>query len=307
MVRPAGEAAPAEDGRTSATVHPTAVLRGDVELGEGCVVGEHAIVGPGVRLGARCRIAAMAIVEEDVILEEDCEVGPRGLLRGPLVAGKRNCFDEGCFIGCHSPLSGALPNGHVSIGDDCLFEIGSIVLAPRGLNGQPGVTRIGNGVMVQLKAEVSHDCVLEDGVFLNGELAGYCHLMANAKVAKGAILHQFTTVGTSSFCTMMTKVRHDVLPFCVMDDVLLVDRVALSRQSKSEKEAEELDQFYSRQFSSEATPYVRSLDGLLPEDTEGPWFSGELRRFFQIRSQMRDRRPLARYGAASQLHKDEPT
>ncbi|CAE7791797.1 DEK1 [Symbiodinium sp. CCMP2456] len=129
LVRPAGEAAPAEYGRTSATVHPTAVLRGDVELGEGCVVGEHAIVGPRVRLGARCRIAAMAIVEEDVTLDEDCEVGPRGLLRGPLVAGKRNRFDEGCFIGCHSPLSGALPNGHISIGDDCLFEIGSIVRA----------------------------------------------------------------------------------------------------------------------------------------------------------------------------------
>ena len=62
--------------------------------------------------------------EEDVILEEDCEasqcepsaarisevcalqVGPRGLLRGPLVAGKRNRFDEGCFIG---PLPKIVP------------------------------------------------------------------------------------------------------------------------------------------------------------------------------------------------------
>ena len=86
----------------------------------------HAAALPPWRLWRTCRPldaymapAACACLadEEYVILEEDCEaslcepsaarisevcalqVGPRGLLRGPLVAGKRNRFDEGCFIG----------------------------------------------------------------------------------------------------------------------------------------------------------------------------------------------------------------
>ncbi|CAE7791782.1 unnamed protein product [Symbiodinium sp. CCMP2456] len=138
-----------------------------------------------------------------------------------------------------------------------------------------------------------HQKVLEDGVFLNGELAGYCHLMANAKAHLFLFHHRingkfrpvvhaswafawhmaeycmapsfFYDTGRRSLgfiglsgqrrnpppvyygwyqlflhhddegqpnaiepeyaSELPAEVRHDVLPFCVMDDVLLVDRV----------------------------------------------------------------------------------
>ncbi|CAJ1451209.1 unnamed protein product [Effrenium voratum] len=284
----------------TAVIAAGAVIREDVTLGAGCHIGEFAIVGPRVVLGPNCRVAAMAVVEADVTLGADCEVCCRALVRGPLTAGARCRFEEAAVIGGHSSHQGATRNGSIRIGDDCIFELGSVVLAPRGDAGVSGVTAIGNGVVVHMKGEVSHDCVLEDGVFLNGELAGFCHIMAHAKVGKGAVFHQFTTLGSGAFCAMLTKVRFDVLPFCVFDEhVLLVDRVALARDGRSAQEADELDAFYSRHFSSQAAAYIQSLDGIL-SDAEGAWYSAEVRRFFQIRGSMRDRRLLARYGEREQ-------
>merc|ERR1740139_794895 len=116
---------------------------------------------------------------------------------------------------------------------------------------------------------------------------------------KGAMVHQFTTVGAGAFITMGTKVRFDVLPFCVFDErKLLLDRVALQRSGRTQREADELQAFYQRHFSSTATHYIQEIDGFLPGPPPHPdvWSSAVLRRFFQLRRGMRDKRLLARFG-----------
>ncbi|CAE8603156.1 unnamed protein product, partial [Polarella glacialis] len=281
-----------------------AVVRDNVTLGGGCELGEFCMVGPQVELGPNCRVAPMGMVQNDVVLGFGCQVAERALLRGPLRAGNRCKFDEQSIIGGHSSHLNAVRHGQIQIGNNCTFEIGSVVLAPRGVHGAPGVTRIGDGVIVHMKAEVSHDCVLEDGVACNGELSGFCHIMKGGKVSKGTVLHQFTTVGTGAFLAMSRKVRLDVLPYCIFDEHSVLDRVSLGRNGVSPEEADELDAFYQRHFSSEAAQYCQSVEGLLPRssDGEGFWFASELRRFFAIRAQMRDQRLLATFGVDESVH-----
>ncbi|CAE8593142.1 unnamed protein product, partial [Polarella glacialis] len=281
-----------------------AVVRDNVTLGGGCELGEFCMVGPQVELGPNCRVAPMGMVQNDVVLGFGCQVAERALLRGPLRAGNRCNFDEQSIIGGHSSHLNAVRHGQIQIGNNCTFEIGSVVLAPRGVHGAPGVTRIGDGVIVHMKAEVSHDCVLEDGVACNGELSGFCHIMKGGKVSKGTVLHQFTTVGTGAFLAMSRKVRLDVLPYCIFDEHSVLDRVSLGRNGVSPEEADELDAFYQRHFSSEAAQYCQSVEGLLPRssDGEGFWFASELRRFFAIRAQMRDQRLLATFGVDESVH-----
>merc|ERR1712228_657157 len=139
------------------------------------------------------------------------------------------------------------------------------------------------------------------GVELAGALTGYCHIMAGAKVTKGATLHQFTTVGSASFVTMGTKVRYDVLPYCAFDETTVVlDRVALQRLGTTPAQAEELQSFYETHLASMNTFYLQDFESLVvarPEQ-QTAWFMAALSRFFAIRASMRDRRLLARFGSA---------
>merc|ERR1712110_323945 len=125
---------------------------------------------------------------------------------------------------------------------------------------------------------------------MGGELTGYCHAMRGAKIMKGATVHQFTTLGTGSFLAMGSKVRYDVLPYCVFDEnTVVLDRIALRRLDVSPGQADELGAFYDRHFSTDTAHYCMSAEGLLPPPAEshGVWFAAELRRFFGIRSNMR--------------------
>eukprot|EP00927_Polykrikos_kofoidii_P030446 TRINITY_DN2616_c0_g2_i1.p1 TRINITY_DN2616_c0_g2~~TRINITY_DN2616_c0_g2_i1.p1 ORF type:complete len:737 (-),score=82.14 TRINITY_DN2616_c0_g2_i1:23-2140(-) len=288
-------------------IKANAVVKENVILGSGCEIREFAVVGPDVELGAGCVVDMFASVQGDVVLGENCEVGQKAIIQGPIRAGDRNHFQQFAIIGGHSTHLNAIRNGAIIIGSDCVFEIGAAVLSPRGSGTSQdgacsvGSTRLGNRVFVHMRAEVSHDCILEDDVDLVGELAGFCHLMRGAKVMKGVTVHQFTTVGTCSFVAMCNKVRFDVLPYCVFEeDAVVLDNVALRRDGLSLPQINELGTFYERHFSSEMSHYCQSLEGLVPPAVEGnvPWFADELRRFFDIRGGMRDKRMLARFGRA---------
>eukprot|EP00929_Paragymnodinium_shiwhaense_P078070 TRINITY_DN4038_c0_g6_i1.p1 TRINITY_DN4038_c0_g6~~TRINITY_DN4038_c0_g6_i1.p1 ORF type:complete len:3397 (-),score=679.25 TRINITY_DN4038_c0_g6_i1:737-10216(-) len=288
------------------TIHEGAMIKDNVVLGAGCEVGEFAVIGPHVTLGAGCRVEMFASIQNDVVLGECCEIAQRAILKGPLRAGKRNKFQEFCLVGGHSTHLGAKRSGHVAIGSDCVFETHTVVLAPRGReeqNGEltPSVTEIGDRVFVFMNAEVSHDCILEDDVNLVGDTTGYCHLMRGAKIMKGSTVHQFTTIGTGAFLAMGSTVRYDVLPYCIFDEnTVVLDRVALRRLGVDSSQADELNAFYSRHFSSHSAHYCQSVEDLLPPtlQSHGVWYAAELRRFFAIRSRMRDKRMLARFGSA---------
>lgn len=151
-----------------------------------------------------------------------------------------------------------------------------------------------------MRAEVSHDCILDEDVDLVGELTGFCHVMRSAKLMKGTTVHQFTTIGTGAFLAMGSKVRYDVLPYCIFDEnTVVLDRIALRRLGISPAQAHELEDFYERHFLSDTAHYCLSVEDMLPPPVEchGIWFASELRRFFGIRARMRDVRMLARFGS----------
>jgi NDP-sugar pyrophosphorylase family protein len=82
---------------TTATVAPSARVRGPVVIGPACHVEAEATVGPGVVLGAGCRIAAGAEIEGAVLWEE-VHVGAGARLSGCLVG-------RGASIGAHARVT----------------------------------------------------------------------------------------------------------------------------------------------------------------------------------------------------------
>lgn len=93
----------------TASVAPSARLRGPLVLGEQCRIEADAVVGPGVVLGAGSVVEAGAHVE-DAVLWEEVQVGTGARVRGALIGrasriGARAVVSAGAVLGDESRLS----------------------------------------------------------------------------------------------------------------------------------------------------------------------------------------------------------
>lgn len=122
-----------------AFIHPTALVNGDVVLGEGVSLWPYAVVRGDIapiRIGARTNLQDGVIVHTDygvpIVVEEDVVVGHRAVLHGVRVG-------KGCLIGM-----GAMLLSQSDIGEECIIGAGAVVtegkkIPPRSLVlGMPG-------------------------------------------------------------------------------------------------------------------------------------------------------------------------
>ncbi len=142
-------------------VHPTAVVAGSAEIGDGVAIGPHASVGEGARIGARTRIGAgcaigrrvtlgeECILQANVTVYDDCDIGARGILHSGCVIGA-----DGFGFAMVGDRYEKFPQiGRVTIGDDC--EIGANTCIDRAALG---VTWIGEGAKLDNLVQVGHNC-----------------------------------------------------------------------------------------------------------------------------------------------------
>lgn len=98
-------------------IHPTAVVIGDVQLGDQCFVGAGAVIradhgkiviGSGCAIEENCVIhsepATIAIIEDNVIVGHGAIIHGPCLLRQHAVVGMGSIISSGCELGEHSFL-----------------------------------------------------------------------------------------------------------------------------------------------------------------------------------------------------------
>ena len=172
---------------SSSIIDPSAVIHESVEIGPFC------LIGPGVEIDAETKIESHVI------------------LKGPTKIGKRNHIFQFSTVGDGSPDKkyNNEPTKLV-IGDDNIIREG--VTIHRGTIQDRGETLIGNRNLIMAYSHIAHDCVLGDDIVLTNQAA----LAGSVKVGDGAILggyaivHQFCSIGSYSFCAMGTSVNKDV-------------------------------------------------------------------------------------------------
>ncbi|KJL21536.1 Acyl-[acyl-carrier-protein]--UDP-N-acetylglucosamine O-acyltransferase [Microbacterium azadirachtae] len=164
------------------TIHPTAVISADVELGTGNTI------------------------------------GPFAVIEGPVTVGDGNWIGAGVVIGCppevrsfpHPREAGDPRGGGVVIGDrNTIREYAQIH------QGWKSQTRVGDDAFIMNQVYVAHDCTLEDGVTLASSvlLAGHVRVGAGANLGLGASVHQFRTIGRGSMIGMGAVVTRDLPPY----------------------------------------------------------------------------------------------
>lgn len=180
-------------------VHPTAIVDGDCELGEGVEVGPFCVIEGGVSLGDDSIVESHAVLKRGTHLGVNCRVCPQvvlghlpqdGKFRGEesfLIIGDNNTFREGVTV--HRATG---EGQRTVVGDDNMFMAYSHIAHN---------CQIGSGLMVANYVGISGHVVIEDRVVIGG-MAGF---------------HQFVRVGKLAMIGGYSKISQDVPPFMLAE------------------------------------------------------------------------------------------
>lgn len=222
---------------TAATIHPTALVAADAELGAGAQVGPQVIVGPRVTVGAGTVLGPRVILERNVRLGADCRVGAGSVLGGDPQDLKYKGEETWTVVG-----DGTVIREYATIN--------------RG-TAESGKTSVGAGCLIMTYAHVAHDCHIGDGVILsNGvQLAGHVTIDDRAILGGMTGAHQFVRIGAYAFVGGMTKITKDVPPYCKADGnpirLFGLNTIGLQRSGFPRETIEELKRAYRLFFRSD--------------------------------------------------------
>lgn len=247
----------------SATIHPSARVAEDVEIGPGVLIEEDVEVGPGcaLRSGAvLCRgttLGARNVVHYHAVLGGEPQhlafkAGTRSFLR----IGNDNVFRELCTV--HRAFQ---EGDATTIGDH------NYIMAAAHVGHD---VTIGNHVVVANTAQVSGHCSIEDHVFMSG-LSG---------------LHQFVRVGRLAMIGGLTGIPKDVPPFCIVrGDVSFlvgINVVGLRRAGVSAETRRALQRAFKALFRS-GRPLRHAITGVREQyAAEGTELPAELAYFLEF-------------------------
>mgnify|MGYP002624066849 FL=1 len=182
--------------RGETTVHPTAIVDDDAQLGVGVNVGPWALIGPGVVVG------------------DGSEIGPRVYIE------KDTHIGEGCFI-ANGAVLGTDPQDLKYQGEPALLEIGdrTVVREFATLNrgtSASGRTVVGSDCLLMAYSHVAHDCEIGNHVILANSVNLAGHVMIEDWVIVGGVtpVHQFVRIGAHAFVGGGSRISQDVPPYC---------------------------------------------------------------------------------------------
>ncbi len=161
------------------------------------------------------RIHPTAILQGEIQLGDDNEIGPYSVLYGPLTLGHRNWIGPHVTIGTPGQDT---RNPHydssqspIAIGNDCIIREYTAIQKPC----YGDVTKLGDRVFLMQSVHVPHDAVLDDDVVITPMvvMGGIVRVLRGANLAVGSSLHQYSVVGHYSIVAMGAAVTKNVKPF----------------------------------------------------------------------------------------------
>lgn len=184
------------DTRAETSVHPTALVDRDAELGQGVVVGPWAIVGPRVVIGDGTEIGPRVLVERDTTVGEDCRIANGAVL-------------------------GTDPQDLKFKGENTLLEVGdrTVIREYATLNrgtSASGRSIVGSDCFLMAYSHVAHDCELGNHVILSNSVNMAGHVVIEDWVIVGGLtpIHQFVRIGAHAFVGGASRITQDVPPYC---------------------------------------------------------------------------------------------
>ena len=182
------------------TIHPTAIVDKNAQLGEGVEIGPYATIGADVKLGAGTVVRQGAIIDGHTTIGANCQIFPYACIGMKTQDLK---YQEGSV-------------SYVEIGDRTVIrEFATVHLGTA--DGEK--TIIGNDCLFMAYCHAAHGVILGDHVICSNsvQLAGDVHVQDWAIIGGCSAAHQFCTVGKHAMVGGMAKIRQDVPPYMLCD------------------------------------------------------------------------------------------
>lgn len=179
------------------SIHPTAVIGKNVELGEGNEIGPYAIIENGVRIGSHNKIGS------GVYICSGTEIGNQNEIHMHAVLG--NAPQDLAYKG--APTKTTIGNKNI---------IREFVTIHRGTK-EGTATTIGNNNFLMAYAHAGHNSQIGNQVIMvNGAtLGGYCIVEDGVFISATCVAHQFCRIGRLALVSGLSAVNMDIPPYMV--------------------------------------------------------------------------------------------
>lgn len=195
-----------------------------------------------------------AVITGDVVMGDGNYIGPFVVLTGPASIGEGNWIGAGVVIGAPPEIRSFL---HPRGGGDASVPAG-VAIGSRNVireyaqihQGHDATTTVGDDTFIMNQVYVAHDGRIGDRATLASSvlLAGHVTVGDGANLGMGATVHQFRKVGPGAMVGMSSVVTHDIPPFALVFGsparVRGANRVGLQRAGVSESAVDECDRSY---------------------------------------------------------------
>jgi UDP-N-acetylglucosamine acyltransferase len=177
-------------------IDSTARIAAGAAIGEDVLIGPYCVIGPNVAIADGCQLTAHVHVTGHTSIGAGSRIQPFASLGTPpqsvhyrgeptrLVIGANCDIRESVTMN----IGTARDRGVTSVGDDCMFMVGS---------------------------HVGHDCAVGNNVILanNAALGGHVEVADFVFIGGNSAVHQNTRIGESAMISGMCGIRGDVIPF----------------------------------------------------------------------------------------------
>ena len=314
---PAPPAPPASPAPPAASlISPTCIVEQGATIAAGCSIGHFsvilstAVIGEGTSIGSHCTIGGT--------LGARNSVGPYTLVMKSVIIGDNNEFVSHVAVGARAEdyvKRDNIPTGNVMIGNQNVFREFVTIHAPEGERGGEfdGTTKIGDACYLMRGSHVGHDNVLGDRVTLacNTILAGYVRIGARANVGIGALVHQFTTIGSDTIVGMGSTVLTDIPPYAMFTSrsgmhnevgdegdvnpgkIEQLNIIGMMRGGIVDDKIDDLETWYRNSYRTMDSECF--LECSLAKD----WFAKSMREFHASRAKQNRRRPLTKVASGT--------
>lgn len=235
---------------------PLAYIHPDAKIDPSVVIGPFVTIEKNVEIGEGTRIDSNATICEGTRIGKNCHVF-QGAVLGAIPQDLKFKGEDTLAI----------------IGDNC--NIREFVTIHRGTASR-GKTVVGNNNLIMAYCHVGHDCVLGNNIIMsNGiQLAGEVEVDDFAVIGGGALVHQFTHIGSHVMVQGGIKVTKDVPPYITAGrDIIVfagINSVGLNRSGFSTEQIERIKDIYRviYQLGLNTTQAVEKVETEFPASKE---------------------------------------
>ena len=252
------------------SIHPTAIVSNEAEIGKNVTIG------------------AYAIVEGNSVIGDDTFIHPHAIIRSGARIGKH------CQIHPFSVIAG-IPQDLKFHGEDTLAIIGdnTIIREYATINrgtASKGKTVIGKDCLIMSYSHIAHDCLLKDHIIIGNltQLAGEVEVDEYANVSGGTLVHQFVRISKHVMVQGGSKISQDIPPYILVGrDPLIycgLNVVGLRRRHFTSEQINTINEAYrilylqglntsnaiaTIQSSCAQTPEIESITSFIQESQRG--------------------------------------